>query len=97
VIFIAVSEVFVRLRWRMSLPCPHCSFDPLTYKTNRAEAVKKVQAHLLQLKQSGRYLMKSQNPFQNLAVVKVKSDDKKNRQSQSGVEKKSSQLLSRQV
>lgn len=75
VVFIAIAEVFVRVRWRMGLPCPHCDFDPLLYKTNREAAVQRVKAKLAHLKQSGQYLLKKNNPFQNIATIKMKSDD----------------------
>jgi hypothetical protein len=74
VIFLAISEVFVRIRWRMSMPCPHCGFDPVLYKTDREETVRRVTAHLDQLKKSGRYLMKSQSPFENLPKRKAQED-----------------------
>jgi hypothetical protein len=77
VIFLAVSEVFVRLRWRMSMPCPHCGFDPVLYKTDREETVRKVTEHLAQLKKSGSYLLKSQSPFENLPSRKAQPENTK--------------------
>jgi hypothetical protein len=61
-----VSEVFVYFRWRTSLPCPHCSFDPVLYKKDRARCAREVKAHLDILKQSGRVLLKRKNPFAHL-------------------------------
>ncbi len=69
VLFIMGSEVFVRLRWRMSLPCPHCAFDPLLYKTNREESVKRVKARLEQVRSSQKFLLRTQNPFEKLPIV----------------------------
>lgn len=37
------AEVIVQLRWRMSLPCAHCGFDPLLYMRNPDLASKKVR------------------------------------------------------
>ena len=74
VIFIAVAEVFVRTRWRMSLPCPHCGFDPLLYKTNRPEAVKRVKAKLDDLRLSGKHLLKQNNPFLHIPKVEMSKD-----------------------
>lgn len=74
VVFLVLSEIFLRMRWRMKLTCPHCGFDPVLYKVNREEAAKRVKAHLDELRASGQYLLKQKNPFQNLPVVKVKSD-----------------------
>jgi hypothetical protein len=77
VIFIAIAEVFVRLRWRMSLPCVHCNFDPLLYKVDRAESVRRVQKRLDYLRHSGQHLLKQNNPFQNIPIVRVDSETKK--------------------
>jgi len=92
VIFLAIAEVFVRLRWRMSLPCPHCAFDPLLYKQDRSETVRRVKSHLGELKKSGRYLMRTQNPFEKLPSVVRKPDTQLLKPSD-----KNTRLLSRQV
>jgi len=78
VMFLACAEVFIRIRWRMSLPCQHCAFDPLLYKIDREETVRRVKAHLDQLKSSGAYLMKSQNPFAHLPVMENTGNKKTN-------------------
>lgn len=70
IIFVCLSEVFVRLRWRMGLSCPHCGFDPVIYKTDQQEAVRRVKAHLDLLKNSGRMLLKSRNPLSHLPFRK---------------------------
>ncbi len=66
VIFLFLSHVFIRIRWRLSMPCPHCGFDPVLYQTDKKEAVERVKYHLEALKKNGRYLLKTQNPFQTL-------------------------------
>lgn len=90
VFFVAIAEVFVRTRWRMGLPCPHCGFDPLLYKTNRAEAVKRVKVKLDELRHSGQYLLRQNNPF--LHIPSVTSDKNK-----SPKEKSTARYLSREV
>ncbi len=72
--FLAIAEVFVRTRWRMGLTCPHCAFDPLLYKTNRNEAVKRVKSKLDSLRSSGGYLMKQNNPFLHLPKIERSKD-----------------------
>lgn len=69
---IAVSgaEVFVHLRWRLSLPCPHCGFDPILYKTDRKKAARIVKETLDRVKASGNYLLKQNNPFEHLPVIR---------------------------
>src|SRR6185437_7785682 len=66
VTFLVAGEVFVRIRWRLSLPCPHCEFDPALYKTDRAETVRRVKAKLAEVRASGSHLFKMQNPLENL-------------------------------
>lgn len=64
-----IGEIFVRMRWRMTLPCPHCAFDPLLYKTNRSEASARVKVKLDSVKANGGHLLKANNPFQYLPSV----------------------------
>jgi hypothetical protein len=40
------SEIFVLLRRRMSVPCPHCGFDAVLYKNSQALAAGKVKMHM---------------------------------------------------
>lgn len=93
VIFAALAmfaEVFVHLRWRLTLPCPHCAFDPLLYKRNRAEASLRVKTKLDEVKSTGGHLLKANNPFQFLpSVVNGDRDET--------AKPKSSGLLSKQV
>lgn len=43
---LAVGEIFVQLRWRMSIVCNHCGFDPILYLKDIDAAVLKVQTRL---------------------------------------------------
>ena len=44
--FLAVAEIFVQIRWRLTIVCRHCGFDPVLYVKDSARAVEKVKAHL---------------------------------------------------
>jgi len=77
VLFLGIAEIFIRIRWRVSLPCPHCDFDPLLYKTDRGLAVKRVQHRLDFLRHSGQHLLKQNNPFLHIPIVRVNSETKK--------------------
>lgn len=57
VVNIAFAEVFVRLRWRMSVPCPHCAFDPLIYKKDPDQASELVKAQLARRREDPKYLL----------------------------------------
>ena len=86
-ISLMISEVFVQLRWRLSLPCPHCHFDPALYKRNPEQASQNVKRRLEALKDSGDHLLKANNPFQNLPKRPLEDSPKT----------KTSSLLSRRV
>ena len=57
VVFLALAEVFVQVRWRMSLSCKKCGFDPVVYKKNAEVAVEKVKDHLQRRKHDPRFLL----------------------------------------
>jgi len=41
-----LSEVFVGLRWRTSVSCVRCGFDPVVYKRSPEEAARRVRRYL---------------------------------------------------
>lgn len=43
---LAAGEIFVQVRWRVSLMCPHCGFDPVLYNRSPQVAAEKVKLHL---------------------------------------------------
>lgn len=74
VICIFIAEIFIHLRWRMNMSCPHCGFDPLLYKSDREAVVRKVKNKLAQVRANGQYLLKQNNPFENLPCIKAEID-----------------------
>lgn len=46
VFLLAIAEVFVQVRWRMTIACPHCGFDPVLYLKDQGKAVEKVKIRL---------------------------------------------------
>ena len=46
VVGLGFCEVFVGLRFRLSLPCPHCGFDVVLYKKSPSAAAERVKARL---------------------------------------------------
>jgi hypothetical protein len=93
--FIIVAETFVYFRWRFSLRCPHCAFDPILYKTDRKKCVAVVRSHLDELQKSGKYLLRQNNPFQNLPVRTASDSAPKEKTAPTG--KSHQGLMSRQV
>ncbi len=72
VICLAIAEVFLQIRWRMSLTCHQCGFDPVVYKKNPEAAAEKVKIHLQRRKEDPRYLL---SPSLNLPLRKISADE----------------------
>lgn len=54
---VVAGEIVVHFRWRLALTCPHCGFDPVTYKKNPQLAALRVKEHLEFRKNSPRALL----------------------------------------
>jgi hypothetical protein len=66
-IFIIVQvfiEVVVHFRWRLSVTCRHCGFDPVIYLKDHNRAAEKVKNYLERRKVDPRFLL---SPALNLA------------------------------
>ena len=77
VVCLAIAEIFVQIRWRLSVVCPHCGFDPVIYVRDPSAACEKVKYVLKNRKESGEYLLSSNNPFENLPKIKKTSAPQK--------------------
>lgn len=67
------SEVLLRIRWRASIQCGHCGFDPILYKTSPARAAETVKGFLEKRKSDPHYLLKPQ-PLLPVRRVPRKAD-----------------------
>ncbi len=45
-VILAVSEIFLRIRWRLQIVCPHCGFDPVLYLKDPEMAATRVRVFL---------------------------------------------------
>jgi hypothetical protein len=70
--FLAMAEIFIQLRWRVSVVCQHCGFDPLLYLKKPDEAAEKVKLHLERRKNDPATLLA--RPL-NIPYRKVKPTD----------------------
>lgn len=43
VVLLGINHFSIQWKWRISLNCPHCGFDPLLYLTDRPRVVQKVK------------------------------------------------------
>ena len=57
VVCLGLSAVFVRIRWRLSIVCKVCGFDPLTYKLKPEVAAQRVRERLDVRKNDPKYLL----------------------------------------
>ena len=71
-VYLGIAEMFTYLMWRASVRCDTCAFDPVLYRSDPARASHIVKAHLEEMRASGRYLLRKNNPFANLPVQKRK-------------------------
>lgn len=67
-------QSMVRIRWRESVKCRHCGFDPLVYKKNKSEAATSVKIFLEKRKKDPAYLLK---PMPRLPVLVKEKDNLK--------------------
>jgi len=54
---LVVSEYFIQMRWRMSIMCKSCGFDPVVYLKNPTMAAEKVKSFMDMKKQDSQYLL----------------------------------------
>lgn len=73
VLCLAFSEVFVQLRWRMSVACRQCGFDPVQYLKDPEGAAQKVKAHLDQRREDPKYLLAKPLHLPALPAEKAKA------------------------
>lgn len=66
VICVAVSEIFVQIRWRVSIACPHCGFNPVLYLKDPDRAAARVSEFYEMKKQDPAFFL-SGNPLVKVA------------------------------
>lgn len=57
VICLAISEIFIKIRWRLSVVCRQCGFDPVLYTKQPELAAQKVKEQLELRRQDPKYLL----------------------------------------
>lgn len=56
-IFLGITETFIQIRWRLSVSCKQCGFDPVLYVKEHDKAAEKVTAHLKKRRLDPKYLL----------------------------------------
>jgi hypothetical protein len=72
-ISVSVLEFLVQLKYRLSMSCPQCGFDPLLYMKSKQQACDQVKAHL-EARKNDPAVYLSQRPSLNLPVITNKKD-----------------------
>ena len=54
---VLLTAVSIHLRWRLTLPCPHCGFDPVLYTRDRHLAAERVKRFLQRRRLDPSYLL----------------------------------------
>lgn len=88
-ILLAISETFIQFRWRLSIPCRQCGFDPVAYLKDPEMAAEKVSQHLRKRREDPRYLMTK--PLNLPTISKAKAEALQDKSSKKG------KLVSRQA
>lgn len=88
VICLAISEVFLKVRWRMNIVCPTCGFDPVLYLKDHQAAVQKVKMQLQARGEDPMSLLKKPLDLPVLSAERAVALENKD---------KKGQLVSRQV
>lgn len=77
VIFFALglgfAEIFIAIRWRFSIACPHCGFDPVIYKKNPVLAAERVKRFMDQRREDPLMVF---SPPPRLPVIVKKADQR---------------------
>ncbi len=71
VVCLAFAEVFVKIRWRLSVVCRQCGFDPVLYLRKPEVAAEKVKDQLALRKQDPKYLLAKPLNLPSIPAKKV--------------------------
>lgn len=88
VVCLAMAEAFVKFRWRLSMPCAQCGFDPILYVKNPERAAALVKEKLDRRKEDPKYLLSK--PLNLPAIPAEKAKALQNKE-------KRGQIVSRQI
>ncbi len=69
---VLITELTYQVRWRHSIKCKGCGFDPITYKNNPEKAASEVKIYLEKRKEDPLYLLRPQPNIKPI-IKKVKN------------------------
>jgi hypothetical protein len=62
-VFLCVGEIFHQVRWRQSMICANCGFDPILYLRSPEKAGEKIKSFLEFRSERPEYLLRPQPQF----------------------------------
>lgn len=72
-VFLAFTETFIQIRWRLSVFCKQCGFDPILYVKNPEAAAEKVTAHLQKRRADPNFLLAKPLNLPSITAEKSKA------------------------
>lgn len=78
---LCITELFISFRWRLSIACRRCGFDPVLYKKSPEQAATRVKAHMERSKEDPLSLF---NPPPQLPVIRKKANAQRSDQKKDG-------------
>lgn len=88
IIGIILAEIYIQLKWRISVVCRTCGFDPVLYLKNPESTAKKVKEHLSKRKSNPLHMLSKPVHLPAISADKAKAIQNKD---------KKGQLVSRQI
>lgn len=87
-VFLGLAETFIQIRWRLSVVCKQCGFDPVLYVKDSDRMADQVRVHLEKRRQDPNLLLAK--PLNLPAISKDRSEALQHRE-------KKGQLVSREI
>lgn len=75
-LFLLVGEIFSQIKWRASMTCQNCGFDPVLYVKDQEKAGLKIKAFLEKRPESAAHLLR---PAVKLPVIRVPASAQKSK------------------
>lgn len=73
---VAFGELFVQFRWRLSVICQNCGFDPVLYLKNSDQACSRVREHMENLKLDPNKILRRRPVLPSLTAERAKELEK---------------------
>lgn len=93
----AISEIFLQIRWRMSVVCRHCGFDPVIYVKNTDRAAEMVKEQLLRRQNDPRFVLARPLNIPRISKERSETLQRLRQEAEKSPKMKRGQILSKQI